>query len=98
MRRWLVILVPVVVALAIAFVVRPGEKEPEYEGKELSECVRLQQSEAAVQAIGRDAVPFLVKSLEYRMPAWRQAVFQFYERHPRFPGGARFSVTAGRYF
>jgi hypothetical protein len=58
----------------------PGEREPEYNGKKLSEwlqiCTRPSddrwlQAEDAVRHIGTNGLPWLIKWMEYESPKWK---------------------------
>jgi hypothetical protein len=71
----------------VTVLIWPGEKEPEYQGKRLSEWLdvylphfqsdlyrgmpELRGSAAAVRQIGTNAIPFLLKWVRYDRPAWR---------------------------
>jgi hypothetical protein len=89
-RKRLMISVGMVVAavsvlLAVAF--WPQPKEPEYQGVKLSEWLAMQEklpaeSAEAVRAIGTNAVPFLVRWADYRVPAWKPAVWKFAAGRP----------------
>jgi len=57
----------------------PGEREPEYNGKKLSEWVlaldlgaffRGDSRDEAIQHIGTNGLPFLIKWIGYEEPAW----------------------------
>lgn len=65
----------------------PGEREPEYNGKKLSQWVGLRglytsDEIDAVQHIGTNAVPFLLKWIQYEQPWWRQGACIVYEKLP----------------
>lgn len=64
-----------------------GDKEPEYNGKKLSEWLNLyeearfkedkqnqQAAAAAIQHIGTNALPWLVKWIKYGRPAWKDRI------------------------
>jgi hypothetical protein len=95
-RRRLMISVGIVVAavcvlLAVAF--WPQPKEPEYQGKKLSEWLSLQleqprESAEAVSAIGAGAIPFLVRWVDYRIPTWKRRAAEIYARHPGLIGNS----------
>ena len=56
----------------VAILVWPGEREPEYQGKTLSEWLRYPNSdlqETAVRAIGTHALPWLLKWIQKDRPA-----------------------------
>ena len=89
-------------AIAVAFAVWPREREPEYQGKKLSDWLmlyseqfhidgyddtpELRQSSNAVRQIGSNAIPYLLKWIEYERPTWRDKLFaaatkvQFFRR------------------
>jgi hypothetical protein len=66
------VLVGVLVAVVVALLVWPGEREPEYQGKKLSEWIKdanqIWDPEGkraeAVRQIGTNALPFLVRSID----------------------------------
>src|SRR5580765_3923617 len=92
-RLWIVGLVALVVVVLVAAAVWPGPREPEYQGKKLSEWLEGQLEyprgcAEAVQAIGTNGVPFLLRSLEYRYSPWKLGVFRFYQKHPGVPGAS----------
>src|SRR5262245_11583533 len=73
---------------AVAFL--SGEREPEYNGKKLSEWLALQRERPddvtdAVRAIGTNALPVLVKWVEYQVPAWHLKLLRLYQRVPLLP-------------
>lgn len=74
-----------------------GEREPEYNGKKLSEWLEICRqhpalyverlsAERAVQSIGINALPWLVKWMNYDEPAWQVKLFQsrYYRYVPKF--------------
>jgi len=61
----------------------PGEREPEYKGKKLSEWLDEYNSPAAKQAIsaiGTRALPFLVTWIRNEHPEWREGLNNFARR------------------
>jgi hypothetical protein len=78
----------------------PGEREPEYNGKKLSEWLRayelgysnesdrrlVERDQAAaadaIQHIGTNALPWLLKRIAYNPPAWKQKMAPFTARIP----------------
>ena len=87
----------------------PGEREPVYQGKKLSEWLRayalaeaeldrtadyglnsyrgdpwdtLRVPAEAVQHIGTNAVPFLLKWIQYEQPWWRKKAYIYYSKLP----------------
>jgi hypothetical protein len=66
------------VAVVLANLLWPREREPVYKGKKLSEWIGRQPLERpdlhveAIRSIGTNAVPFLVKWIGYESPAWRK--------------------------
>jgi hypothetical protein len=79
-------------AVAVAIFIWPGEREPEYQGKKLSEWLKQYRSigwehseaEEAVRQIGSRAVPCLVKWMDNGdLPAWKWRLYRFAAAHPR---------------
>ncbi len=94
-KRLLVVIAAtaVIVITIVAVVVWPGPKEPEYQGKKLSEWLATrsehpQESAEAVKAIGTDAIPYLLRWLSYEFPHWEGEVGDFYARHPTWIGSS----------
>jgi len=62
--------------LILAAMLWPGEREPEYNGVPLSKWlerydgVNIQATEA-IQHIGTNALPYLVRWIQYKAPGWR---------------------------
>jgi hypothetical protein len=66
----------------------PGEREPEYNGKKLSEWLALQNDHPAevteaVRAIGTNGLPVLIRWAEYQVPGWRNRLHRLYAKFPR---------------
>src|SRR5256885_14250178 len=70
----------------------PGEREPEYKGKKLSEWLRLAGDEKtrpqveaanAIEHIGTNALPWLVQWVGYEPPLWHQQVAPLIDKIPR---------------
>jgi hypothetical protein len=94
-RLGVVLLCALVVGVAaIAF--WPGPKEPEYKGKKLSEWLAIyansdlpsehEASADAVKAIGTNALPFLVRWVEYDTPGWRTDLARITAKLPAWMG------------
>jgi len=69
------------------FVFWPEEKEPEYNGKKLSEWLAVQREQPeevtrAVRAIGTNGLPFLVKWAEFQIPNWQISILRVYTKLP----------------
>src|SRR4051794_39911375 len=68
--------------VAVALVVRSSQsKEPEYEGKKLSEWVLdlnagSSPSKNAIREIGTNALPYLLKWMRYDPPPWKPKLYQ----------------------
>jgi hypothetical protein len=86
-RRVIIVLVACVLVGIGAVAIWPGEREPEYNGKKLSEWLnryeesRLRQDKQnqrvaadAIQHIGTNALPCLVKWIQYGRPAWKDRI------------------------
>jgi hypothetical protein len=78
-RRIFLVLLACALAVVVAALVWPREKEPEHQGKKLSEWIAYRNSgdigahemeRHAVRAIGTNALPFLVTWIAYERPAW----------------------------
>lgn len=88
-RKRVVIVLATYVLVAIGVVAFwPGEREPEYNGKKLSEWLALQryrpeQASDAIRAIGTNALPVLVSWTELQVPAWRYNLAIGYGSFPR---------------
>jgi len=70
-----------------AIALRLGEPEPQYHGKKLSQWLALQHQRPqevvdAVRAMGTNALPFLVKQVEYEIPAWRMSLVRVHSKLP----------------
>jgi hypothetical protein len=82
-RRILLIAGGIIVVFVIAMVVWPREREPEYQGKKLSEWVleyqtayksgypAREKATEAIDHIGTNAVPWLLKWIDYGRPSSR---------------------------
>jgi hypothetical protein len=93
-RKWWVGLAAVMVVALLAVAFWPGEKEPEYQGKKLSEWLdpfyrpgaisdqKQEQTEAAVNAMGTNCLPFLIKRVGYKRSVWRKKANSLYGRVP----------------
>jgi HEAT repeat protein len=67
----------------------PGEREPEYNGKRLSEWLAIQndrpeEASDAIRAIGTNALPVLVSWTEFHVPAWRYRLARPFSNFPGF--------------
>jgi len=67
----------------------PGEREPEYNGKKLSEWLALQrdrpeEASDAIRAIGTNGLPVLVGWTEHQVPAWRYKLARPFSNFPGF--------------
>ena len=82
-----------VVAGILGVALWPGEREPGYQGKKLSEWLVLRGAvlpdgpeakiaDRAILAIGTNAVPFLLGWVRYERPAWKDWLEAAYKRFP----------------
>lgn len=83
------------ILLAIGLIASlPGDREPEYNGKTLSQWLiyrppayamsnALELQIEAIREIGEPAVPWLLKWARYQTPAWRWKLERFFGRDPR---------------
>jgi hypothetical protein len=66
----------------------PGEREPEYNGKKLSEWIEAMdgmyssENVDAIQQIGTNALPLLLKWIQYEQPSWRKRGYIVYSKLP----------------
>jgi hypothetical protein len=82
-----------ITVLVVVGMVWPTEREPEYQGKKLSEWlkpkgavtigIRSREGARAVRRIGTNALPYLVQWLRYERPAWREKLSAAYGKLPR---------------
>src|SRR3954469_118256 len=87
-KRVAILVCGVAVAAVVAVVFWPGPKEPEYQGKKLSEWVAMRTShpgecEQAVKAIGTNAVPQLLTLVRYERPKWSTVMASSYLALPK---------------
>src|SRR6266536_4295309 len=90
-RRVMLIVAGVLVAVVVAILVWPGEREPVYQGKRLSEWLELylntgksREPSVAVRHIGTNAVPWLLEWLEHNdLPNWKLGFLGSAEKLPR---------------
>ena len=115
-RRW-VIAGAVLTLVIVVFLLWPGDPEPEYEGKKLSQWVTIngwnaatfgntlymalsfeptasQPAPVAIRAIGTNALPFLLKWIQYEPPRWRMRLMQLASRLPAGIQSSRFVMWA----
>ena len=76
-RKRVAFILLAVTGSVIVYAMLHQEDEPEYKGRRLSEWlvwksqVDFYKAETAVRAIGTNAVPYLLKWINYEIPAWR---------------------------
>jgi len=90
-RRVIVVVGACVVAGILAVTLWPGDREPSYQGKKLSEWLEMYsgamhagfekspgrlEAEDAVRHIGTNAIPLLLEWVRYEPPAWRDQVWR----------------------
>jgi hypothetical protein len=91
-----------VVAAGVIALVWQREREPEYQGKKLSQWIAMwgagkslrevEEAEAAVHHIGTNGVPLLVRWVTYQRPPWKEKL-----AHGSFvPGMVRASMLMRR--
>jgi len=87
-RKRIFIVLAVCVLVGIGVVVFwPGEREPEYNGKKLSEWLiywgkaqsdqQVWEVENAVRHIGTNSLPYLIKWMSYEPPAWKEKMLHW---------------------
>ena len=89
-ERLLLILSGCVASMILALLIWPGEREPEYNGVPLSAWLKGYEfhsmppempepppkTVSALRHIGTNALPFLVRWIQYDEPRWRYSVYQ----------------------
>ncbi len=86
-----------VLAALIAMLASPREREPEYDGRKLTQWLKLylqspnrftdsQQAAEAVRHIGTNALPWLLKWTDYQPPGWRMSLATNAPAAARRPG------------
>jgi hypothetical protein len=95
-RIFIILAVCVLVGIGVVAFWR-GEREPEYNGKKLSAWLTVAagqgwdepdssetlQALAAVRSIGTNALPCLVKWIQFEQPKWRKDISTAYQKFPR---------------
>ena len=118
--RWMIASIAAILAAVLAAAFWPGEKEPEYQGKKLSEWLQGyngpqatgfyrgevwvewvpqdEQSQAvdnAIQAIGTNGLPLLIKWVEYQIPPWRIRMLKVYVKLPSWMQSQAIGIRIG---
>ena len=79
-RRLLFILLGCICSIILAVLLWPREREPEYNGVPLTKWLDLgagiyaghsDEFDKAVKALGTNALPTLVRSVDYQIPRWK---------------------------
>jgi hypothetical protein len=103
-RRRIVVVLAACVLVGIGVVAFwPGEREPEYNGKKLSEWVWMERhtppeneeakvAAEAVRHIGTNALPSVLRWIGYKRPYWKTIVFNCASKMPRALSGATYWV------
>jgi hypothetical protein len=91
-RRLLLILLASVASIALAFFIWPREREPEYNGVPLSKWLERYgaaygedepaRPAGAILQIGTNALPFLLRWIQYEAPGWRKQLDRLYASLP----------------
>jgi hypothetical protein len=88
-RRTVLLLLGCVAVVSFAIFIRPREHEPEYNGVPLSEWVAHyhidgydSQTFEAIRHIGTNALPYLVRWIQYEKPRWKTALNLLGEKLP----------------
>ena len=92
LRRVIVVLLACVVVAGVVAFVRPGEREPVYQGKKLGfwllACnprtpgllIYDSQVARAVREAGTNALPFLLEWVRYERPAWKDRLLTRFDK------------------
>jgi hypothetical protein len=103
-KRWLIGLAAAAVVAIVFAVIWPRDHQLEYKGKALSEWLlvlgkpdpdwdagpQVDEAMAAVRHIGTNGIPFLLKWIQYRPPAWRTNINNALSR---LPGNHNFELS-----
>ena len=99
-RRNIGLLLLGVCAAAVVWVIWLGEREPSYRGRKLSEWISLyalsprdQEAGEAIRQIGTNALPSLLKWIQYEEPGWRARLVDWLDGRPT---GARYNPMLRR--
>jgi hypothetical protein len=94
-KRLLLTLSGCIAAIALAFLVWPREREPEYKGLPLStwlcRCGTSDNAEAreVFGQFGTNALPFLIRWIQYETPGWRNQLNRAVSAMPTFIQNSR---------
>jgi len=87
-RRLLLILLGCVASITLAMLLWPTEREPEYNGVPLTKWLERYndgnnaEATAAIRRIGTNALPFLLRWIQYESPGWRISLDHLHTRLP----------------
>ena len=86
-RRLFIIISASICAIILAVILWPGAREPEYKGVPLSNWLERYvdnkpQSAEALKHIGTNALPFLLRWIQYETPGWRNFLNHLHARLP----------------
>jgi hypothetical protein len=87
-RRLFIIISASIAAIILAFAFWPTEREPEYNGVALSKWLERYnngnnaEATVAIRHIGTNALPFLLRWIQYETPGWRKSLDHFHARLP----------------
>src|SRR6267142_701380 len=88
-RRILLFLLCSVAAITLAIYIRPREREPEYNRIPLSEWIAHYHTDGydsesfkAIQHIGTNALPYLLRWIQYEKPRWKTSLNVLGEKLP----------------
>jgi len=86
-RRLFIIIFSVLAAVILVFSLWPREREPKYNGVTLSKWLERYndnkpQAAEAIRHIGTNALPFLLRWIQYETPGWRKTLEHLHTRLP----------------
>jgi hypothetical protein len=86
-RRLFIIISASTFAIILAVILWPGEREPQYNGIPLSKWLaryvdNKPQSAEAIKHIGTNALPFLLRWIQFETPGWRTSLNHLGARLP----------------
>jgi hypothetical protein len=93
-RRLLLILLGFVASITLTYILWPCEREPQCDGVSLSKWLERYnrhdpQPTEAIHNIGTNALPYLIKWIQYEPPIWRTALNHLREKLPASIQNAR---------
>jgi|ERR1051326_210896 hypothetical protein len=94
-KRVVIVIFSFLAVVILGALLWPHEREPEYDGVPLSAWlersnVRGDEFARAIKRMGTNALPFLVRAVEYQEPCWRTWLRHTTPKWPEAARGSRF--------